>query len=145
MGHIIFLNKMAVNNQIFYRLIDNHFKKHLIRNNIEKTHSLAVNEHLIWYDSIYSDVCSEKSFFHNFSMFICFSIYIIKINENKKTSIVMKCQNDKNSPGLGQERLVPSSHKRTAGLDPGLLESGFKFTKRRGIHLRNRSALAVNC
>ena len=48
--HTLFLNKMAVNNQIFQHLIDNHFKKHLICNYIEKAHSLAVNEHLIWYD-----------------------------------------------------------------------------------------------
>ena len=45
-----FLYKMAVNNQIFQHLIDNHFEKHLIRNYIEKAHSLAINEHLIWYD-----------------------------------------------------------------------------------------------
>ena len=35
--HTLFLNKMAVNNQIFQHLIDNHFKKHLIRNYIEKS------------------------------------------------------------------------------------------------------------
>ena len=46
----LFLYKMAVNNQIFQHLIDNHFEKHPIRSNIEKAHSLAVNEHLIWYD-----------------------------------------------------------------------------------------------
>ena len=43
----LFLYKMAVNNQIFQHLIDNHFEKHLIRIYIEKAHSLAVNEHLI--------------------------------------------------------------------------------------------------
>ena len=48
--HTLFLYKMAVNNQIFQHLIDNHFEKHLIRNYIEKAHSLAFNEHLIWYD-----------------------------------------------------------------------------------------------
>ena len=48
--HTLFLYKMAVNNQIFQHLIDNHFEKHLIHNYIEKAHSLAVNEHLIWYD-----------------------------------------------------------------------------------------------
>ena len=72
--HLI-LYKMAVNNRIFQHLIDNHFKKHLIRDYIEKAHSLAVNEHLIWYDfPLFRYICSEKSFFHKlFKLFICFT------------------------------------------------------------------------
>ena len=96
--HTLFLNKMAVNNQIFQHLIDNRIKKHLIRDYIEKAHNLAVNEHLIWYDfPLFRYVCSEKFFHKQFKLFICFTF-----DQNQNIySLLGKCQNDNNSPGLG--------------------------------------------